>query len=113
MSGALTWAMPGVAAKAARSGPAAARLPMTMTGWPAPAGKCAASTVSPVTESGWPRKDWALVTPPAFSPVSPRASTPSSTAVLTQTSRALGAMAQPTRAHSPRAVGSADPYRGV
>ena len=101
--------MPGVAAKAARSGAAAFWLPMTTTGWPAPAGKWAASTVSPITESGWPRKDCALVRPLAFRPVSPSARTPRTTAVVIHTIRGRGAMLQPTRAHSPRVVGSAEP----
>ncbi len=101
--------MPGVVANAARSEAAAAGLPMTTTGWPAPAGKWAASSVSPVTESGWPRKLWALVRPLAFRPVSPSARMPSVTAVVIQTSRGRGAMLQPTRAHTPRVVGSAEP----
>jgi hypothetical protein len=101
--------MPGVLAKADRREAAAFWLPMTTTGWPAPAGKWAASTVSPMTESGCPRKDCALVRPLAFRPVSPSASTPRTTAVVTQTSRGRGAMAQPTRAHSPRSVGSGEP----
>jgi hypothetical protein len=101
--------MPGVAAKAARNGTAASGLPMTTTGSPAPAGKWAASTASPVTESGWPRKLWALVRPLAFRPVSPSARMPKITAVVIQTSRGRGAIAQPTRAHRPRVVGSAEP----
>ena len=44
--------IPGVAAKADRSWAAALALPITMTGSPAPAGKWAASTLAPVTESG-------------------------------------------------------------
>ena len=42
-------------ASAARSGTAAEALPITWTGWPDPAGKCAASTCSPATALGVPR----------------------------------------------------------
>jgi hypothetical protein len=56
-----------------------------------------------------PRKDRALVRPLAFSPVSPSASTPGTTAVVIHVIRGRGAMLQPTRAHGPRVVGSAEP----
>jgi hypothetical protein len=98
-----------VAVKADRSGTTARALPITMTGSPAPAGKCSVSTVWPVTESGCPRKPCAVVRPLAFRPVRPIARTPRITAVMIQVSRALVAMRQPTRAHVPLVVGSAEP----
>src|SRR5215471_2111897 len=105
--------MPGVAANADRNGAAALALPMTTTGVPALVWKCWLSTFSPTTESGWPRKDCALVRPLAFRPVRPRARMPRITAVVTQVSRGRGAMLQPTRAHRPRVVGSGEPYVGL
>src|SRR5260370_23100852 len=101
--------VPWVGLNAHRRAAAELALPITTTGWPAPAGKWLASTVSPTTESGWPRKACALVRPLAFSPVSPSARTPSTTAVVIHTILGRGAMARPTRAHTPRVVGSAEP----
>ena len=92
---------------------AALGLLITMTGSPAPAGKCAASTLSPVTESGCPRKLCALVKPLAFRPVRPRTRTPKSTAVVIHVIRGRGTMLQPTLAQSPRCVGSGEPWVGL
>ena len=50
-----------------------------------------------------------MVRPLAFSPVRPSARTPRITAVVIQTIRGRAAMRQPTRAHIPRWVGSAEP----
>src|SRR5260370_272722 len=83
--------IPWVALNADRRAAAELALPITTTGWPAPAGKWLASTVSPTTESGWPRKACALVRPLAVAPVSPRARTPSTTAALLPTSPCRGA----------------------
>src|SRR5260370_39883975 len=104
--------VPWVGLNAHRRAAAELALPITTTGWPAPAGKWLASTVSPTTESGWPRKACALVRPLAFSPVSPSARTPSTTAAVLHTILGPGAMARPTRAHSPRVGGYADASAG-
>ena len=98
-----------MAAKADLIAGAADGLPTTMTGWPAPAGKLRSSTCWPTTELGCPRNDSALVRPLAFRPSEPRASAPSTTAVVIQTTRGRTAMDRPTRAQTPRVVGSADP----
>ena len=112
MAGGVTAVRPGTDRAAAASWAPLPSRPMITTGWPPPPGKCCSSTVCPITESGWPRNDWALVRPLAFSPVRPRAIAPSTSAVVTQTIRGRGAMPLPTRAHSPREVGSAEPKAG-
>src|SRR5260370_10919939 len=108
MGGGSTLAIPWVARNADRRDPAELALPIRTPGCAAPAGKWLASTVSPTTESGWPRKACALVRPLAFSPVSPSARTPSTTAVVIHTILGRGAVSRPTRAHSPPGVGAAD-----
>ena len=105
--------MPGTARSAAASCAPEAALPNTSTGCPAPAGKCWSSTACPATESGWPRNDCAFVSPLAFSPGSPRAIAPRSTAVVIRTTRGRTAMRRPIRAQMPRVVGSAEPYPGL
>jgi hypothetical protein len=54
-----------------------------------------------------------LVSPLAFSPISPRAIAPRTRAVVTQTTRGRTAMRRPIRAQKPRAVGSGEPYVGL
>ena len=66
-------------------------------------------TVCPVTESGCPRNDSAVVRPCALRPVSPIAITPSTSTVVIQTARGRRAMNWPVRAQKPREVGSAVP----
>ena len=53
-----------------------------------------------------------MVRPLAFRPSEPRAMAPSTTAVVTQTTRGRTAMPRPIRAQTPREVGSAEPYAG-
>src|SRR5674536_351780 len=84
-AGGVTLTTPGVAANTERSGPAAAWLPITTTGLPAPAGKCRASAASPITELGVPRNDSAFVSPCASSWTIPREKTPRISAVTTHT----------------------------
>ena len=104
--------MPSVPATAERMSSAAAALPMTTTGEPPPAGKCAASTSAPTTESGLLTNACAAVSPLAFMPVAVNATAPRITAVTIHTSLARLATALPTRAHSPPLVGSALPNAG-
>ena len=68
---------------------------MTWTGLPSPAGKWRASAASPVTASGLVRKESLLCRPLASSWVTPRAMTPSTTAVTIHTSRGRRAMRWP------------------
>ena len=49
---------------------------------------------------------------PHLKPIRPSQAQARSTAVVTQTARGRMAMRRPTRAHKPRVVGSAEPYRG-
>ena len=104
--------MPGVPARAARSGAAALALPMTATGSPAPAGKCRASTCSPATDAGLPRNDCAVVSGPILKPIRPSVAQASSTAVTLHTTRGRTAIRWPIRAQKPPWVGSAEPYLG-
>ena len=108
-TGAVTAVTPGVWDTAAWSSAAASALPMTWTGLPSPAGKWRARTASPVTASGSVRKLSLLCRPLASSWVTPRAMTPRTSAVTTQTSRGRTAMRWPIRAHRPCSVGSAEP----
>ena len=85
---------------------------MTWTGLPSPAGKWRASAASPVTASGSVRNESLDCRPLASSWVTPRAMTPSTTAVTIQTCRGRRAMRWPIRAHRPRSVGSAEPSSG-
>ena len=110
--GSLTDTMPGVAWNACCTVEACAAFEMTTTGALLPAGKCFASTVSPTTESGWPRNASLFVRPLALRSTEPMASTTSAAAVPTQTMRGRPAIRRPVRAHMPLAVGSADPYDG-
>src|SRR4051812_48729614 len=104
--------MPSVAATAERIWSAAAALPITITGEPSPAGKCAARTAAPTTESGVLTNDCAEVNPLAFIPVTPNAMVPRIRAVTIHTGRGRLATALPTRDQIPRLLGSQEPTAG-
>src|SRR3954453_14275787 len=91
---------------------AAAALPTTATGVPAPAGKCRAETVSPTTESGLPRNDPLLVSPLACRSSSPNEAIARITAVDAHTRRRCRLIAVPVRAQKPVVVGSCVPNFG-
>src|SRR3954447_484790 len=104
--------MPETAENVDWSRSAAAALPTTATGVPAPAGKCRAETVSPTTESGVPRNEPLLVSPLACRSSSPNDATARITAVATQTRRGCRLIAVPVRAQKPVGVGSCVPTFG-
>src|ERR1700685_4101837 len=71
VTGAVTDAMPGVLASAPRTWPALAAVDITCTGSPEPAGKYLASSFWAAMDGGVPRKDWAVVSAPNFTPIRP------------------------------------------
>ena len=75
---------PGVDDIAVRTAAAWSALLTTTSGLPAPAGKCAATTFSPTTESGVPVKDSSFDRPFASSVSMPSAAAASRTEVVTQ-----------------------------
>src|SRR6202167_3623306 len=109
VTGGATEAMPGAAASASLTDPALAAVEITSTGSPEPAGKYLASSCWAVTEGGVPRNDSAVVSVPNLNPASPAAPAPSRITVTIHTARGRWLMACPTRDHSPRLVGSAEP----
>ena len=112
MAGRLTAWIPPAPWSALASRGAAAALPITATGSPAPAGKCWASAASAVTDCGCPRNDCAVVSVPTLKPIRPSDATASRTAVTDQTARGRCEMSRPTRAQKPRRVGSSLPNLG-
>src|SRR3954463_14337319 len=104
--------MPSGPATAERVWPGAAALPMIITGEPSPAGKWAARSASPATESGLLTNDSAEVSPSAFIPATAKARAPRTRAVTIHTGRGRRATALPTRDQMPRLVGSVVPYAG-
>src|SRR6516165_9245700 len=112
VTGRLTDSIPLAPRSALASCGAAAALPITATGSPAPAGKCWASTASAVTDCGCPRNDCAVVSVPTRKPIRPSDAMASRTAVTDQTARGRCEMRRPTRAQKPRVVGSSEPYFG-
>src|SRR6516165_12693261 len=112
VTGRLTVSIPLVPRRALASRGAAAALPITSTGSPAPAGKCWARTASAVIDCGCPRNDCAVVSVPTLNPIRPSDAQASRTAVTDQTVRGRRAIMRPTRAQVPRLVGSSEPYFG-
>ena len=98
-----------MAASAALTSPALPALAITSTGSPDPAGKCSATTFWAVIDGWVPRNDWATVSGPNLNPTRPRAPIASRSAVTIHTVRGRRPMARPTRDHTPRLVGSAEP----